>query len=470
MCLLFVSLLLTGNAFSQDVPVSGELNKKIASADLLSDLDFILARISDKQFNRTPFNFIPENDFQKEVKTIKDYLAKHDSLTRLDFLLSAGPLVASLKDDHASFKVGGSKWMQNTLKGGLTQEKFFIPMSAILYDGQAYVVASDTIPLKSQIISINDVPVMDVLGKTLKCVDYSIYSCIDRKLVTFFDFGKYAFELYTMFHFNNEITVKYIPYGQTKEEVVVMPLYRYMDKTALAKAKIIPIKMEKAPSLTFRDDIAILRIPSFQLGRNMGEALKQYLGLFDKYFKEIDAKKSKKLLIDLSNNGGGSEYPGYILLNYLTDKKLKVTYNSDDTTPAELFNQSIRKEIGDSVANQYQFSLFKGDVYLLTSELTFSAAARFGDVFKTNSLGKIIGRETRGFRTHYGEAKWYDLEKTGLGLQLSSKFLVSASGDMQPHGVTPDMEIKYKNIDDACDRFGNDYLLTEAVKYISAAN
>jgi hypothetical protein len=457
------------SVFPQTVPLSPELNKKLATADLLNDLDFILQKVNEKEYNRSPFNFFPEQDFKERVKSIKAYFAANDSLTRVDFFKKVGPLLTLLKDDHSSLELGHT-WVTATLQGKLSEERFVIPLSLLVYDGSCYAAASETIPVKSKIVTINGIPVMDIVRETLRHVNFSEYNAVNNNILASFDFPKYAVDLWALYNFTNQVEVTYIPYGKDAEQKVSIPLYSYLDRTMFKNWKTMPVKMDKNPSLEFKNEVAILRLPSFRLGTNRAEDLRKWLELFMKYFDNINSAKSKKLLIDISNNGGGSESVGYLLLNFLYDGKLKSSLYSNEFTPFEFFKQNIAPVINDPSIEKVKFNVFGGEKYLLISEMTFSSAARFADLFKTFSIGKILGRETRGFRTHYGEAKSYDLEKTGLRLTISSNFFVSASGDMKPHGVLPDYEIKINNVDDLFARFGNDYYLKEALKYLSKEN
>lgn len=462
-------ILFCNHVFAQTVPLSPELNRKLATSDLIKDLDFIVKKVNEKEYNRSPFNFFPEEDFKNQVKSSKAYFASHDSLSRVDFFKKVGPLLTLLKDDHSSLKLG-HKWMAAALGGKLSEERFVVPLSTLIYDGSCYTIASDTIPLKSKIVTINGVPFIDIVKETLRDANFSEYNAVQKGMVTIFDFPKYSVELWALYNFANQVEVTYIPYGKDSEEKVTIPLYSYFDRNMFKNWKTMPFKMDRKPSLEFKNGIAVLRLPSFVIGKNRGEDLKKWLELYIKYFDEINSAKAKKLLIDISNNGGGSEWVGYLLLNFLYDGKLKSSLYSDEFTPLEFFERNILPVMNDPLLKKTQFNIYKGEKYLLISERTFSSAARFADLFKTFSIGKILGRESRGFRTHYGEAKWYDLEKTGLGFGISSNFFVSASGDMKPHGVVPDYEIEIKNVDDLFAIFGNEYYLQEALKYLSKEN
>lgn len=460
--LLFFSL--TKQNKAQVVSLSDELNKKLPSSDLINDLDSILVKVYNKDNGQTAFNYISESNFNEEVKKVKDYFSANDSLSRNDFYKQVGPLLSSLKDDHLQFNATGD-WMKDEIK-----EKIIIPLSILVYNNNCYVALSDTIPVKSKIISINNIPMIDIVKNTLNTANFSQYYSVIRNQIVSFDLPKYAMDILALYNFSDKVLVKYIPYGEEQENIVTIPLLAKIDKNMVKNFKIMPVRMDKNRSLEFKDNIAILKLPSFLAGWNVkeiGNGLKQWNEFFIKTFYEIDSVKPDKLLIDISNNGGGSDYTWFILLNYLCNKKISISFNNPEETPLELFNNSIIPLIGDSLKGQTMFEQYKGKIYLLISEMTFSAAESFADIFKINNIGTIIGRETRAFRSHYGEMKSYTLAKTGFTYSISSKFFISPSGQKNPYGVIPDYEIKINSVDDLFGRFGNDYLLNEAIKYIS---
>ena len=81
---------------------------------------------------------------------------------------------------------------------------------------------------------------------------------------------------------------------------------------------------------------------------------------------------------------------------------------------------------------------YAGNVYLLTSGKTFSAAASFAWTFAECNIGTIIGEETGGMSVCYGD-------KICLCQTSSVAFHSSASGILMPmkiiHGAMPDIAV-----------------------------
>ena len=107
-----------------------------------------------------------------------------------------------------------------------------------------------------------------------------------------------------------------------------------------------------------------------------------------------------------------------------------------------------------------------GKIFLLIGERTFSSAVRIADLFKTYSLGTVLGRPTRAFRSHYGEVKSYVLPNTGLPISVSSKYFVSASGERGPGGIRPDVALDFGKNADALKVLTEDLLMKMALQKI----
>jgi hypothetical protein len=83
-------------------------------------------------------------------------------------------------------------------------------------------------------------------------------------------------------------------------------------------------------------------------------------------------------------------------------------------------------------------------------------------------MGTIIGRTTRAFRSHYGEVASGQLPNTGLPFTWSTKFFVSASGEMEPHGIIPDVPIALDGTEDPINVLTDELLVKKALEYIKS--
>ncbi|MCC8424395.1 S41 family peptidase [Mucilaginibacter sp. UR6-11] len=107
-------------------------------------------------------------------------------------------------------------------------------------------------------------------------------------------------------------------------------------------------------------------------------------------FKELEDKNVNSLIIDLRENGGGDDSNGALLYSYLTDRPFAYYTSLSSTTGAI-------KDHPDLVELQQPQKInYKGKVVFLTSGKSFSGAAEFSSIAKTNSRGIFVGEETGG--------------------------------------------------------------------------
>jgi C-terminal processing protease CtpA/Prc len=162
----------------------------------------------------------------------------------------------------------------------------------------------------------------------------------------------------------------------------------------------------------FLDDgkIARLVIPSLVYGPDR----KKTEEVFDQAFDQIRKRASTDLIIDIRGNSGGDSRMGDYVLRFVRPK------------------QSARPE-----------SFFTGKTYMLTDHIVFSSAVIFADAFRDCKVGTIVGYETGGTPSHYGQPRAFTLENSGIAFGVSSKHFNAPKprpGDAD-HGVLPDVAV-----------------------------
>ena len=182
---------------------------------------------------------------------------------------------------------------------------------------------------------------------------------------------------------------------------------------------------------------------------------------FDKFLKKtftkIKEKKYRYLIIDLRKNGGGDSKIAEDLLNYLTEKpyrvfggaKVKISKYTLKYAKKQPF---IKKLVVDSI---YSFASpakappknplrFTGKIFVLISSYTFSTASDFAAVIKDFEIGTLIGEETGGLPTSYGDSWPVTLPNSHLSLMVSWKYFVRPNGNTTytRNGLAPDVPVK----------------------------
>jgi C-terminal processing protease CtpA/Prc len=83
---------------------------------------------------------------------------------------------------------------------------------------------------------------------------------------------------------------------------------------------------------------------------------------------------------------------------------------------------------------------YKGRVFLLIDQGSFSAAVLFASIFKHYELATIVGRETGGRVDFFSDAIDIELPKSRLIAKIPTA-LLTLHGDIPHRGVFPDMTV-----------------------------
>ena len=96
---------------------------------------------------------------------------------------------------------------------------------------------------------------------------------------------------------------------------------------------------------------------------------------------------------------------------------------------------------------------FRGKVFLLISERTFSAGAVTAAIFKFNKMGTIIGQETSGREKLCSDPVTIELPHSRLKASIPLA-TYTLPGENPNRGVIPDIEISYsiKDLEDGSDK------------------
>ncbi len=465
-CLTLISIIaiVSGCASQTTITTSKvEANTKYSSEELKEDLSFLFNTF--ERVHPNLYCIVSKNTIDSILKEIA-VNELNRSLTAIEFWRIVAPVVALLGDGHTTFQL---PWLLR--KKYLDDGGLIIPFE-IFIDGDNLKVKTNytndtTLSFNSKIISINKIPANEIINTMVKY--QSGEKVAFRKTVVSKTFKPL---LWAIYDFRGDFNVEYIsnmdnaPYqkvfiGITSKEFDEITKRNLSKKEGFANS---------FHSLT-NEKIGIMNLKTF------GGSQKHFEEYYKNTFTQIKKDSITDLIIDIRENGGGSSGNGDLLFNYITDKPYMQIAKADYKVSDEL-RQKIKKNIKETSIILYYilhpliyihpdgrkiFSskkgsiasyelkpfkprnnslLFKGNVYLLTSEYTFSAAVDFASAFKCYRMGTIIGEETGGLTSCFIDLFHFKLPNTNMSAGVSVKKNTNACGKDDGHGVLPDHHVE----------------------------
>ncbi|KAF0127527.1 MAG: peptidase S41 family [Elusimicrobia bacterium] len=186
------------------------------------------------------------------------------------------------------------------------------------------------------------------------------------------------------------------------------------------------------------------------------DASKEALGELDALFERIKASGYKDLVIDIRGNGGGSTDAGEFIFARITDKPYRQISRMDLRISPEAVRdnpglEKYRNRMGENVRIDFPLekpqerpgNYFGGRVTVLIGPETFSSAAAFAVTFRDFRMGELIGEETGGIPSCFGEIAYMSLKNSGIEYTISKKRFYGPMNkpDDDKHGVRPDIPL-----------------------------
>ncbi len=414
-----IMLVLSALVFSQEVPSNLTDEEKI----------FGLSKVwkeADKNF--VFFDQVPSLDWDKAYQ---EYIPKILATTNTyDYYKTLQRFCNLLNDGHTRVIV---PWQLRKIKERTP------PIRTKFIDGKVYIseVLNDTlqnqgIKYGSEIVQINNVNVIEYAEKNIK--PYTFYSTEQDMEVQVYEKQLLVGDV--------EVPIK-LKFKSGKEFLV----NRKMSK-----------KKSSAPIYEFKvlkNNIGYLKINRFW-GQNVREK-------FDSIYPQI--LKTSKLIIDVSENSGGSNGHAHHILAHLVEQPFETSrWKTTMYMPAFAswnFGSMWQDNIGGKVEPKPESIRYLKPLVVLISEKTYSAGEDFVSAFLSTGRGKLIGRPTAGTT---GNPIGFELPGLG-GVQICTKVDYLTNGrEFVGYGIQPDILVKesyddFKNNKHTILEQGVDYLL-----------
>lgn len=381
---------------------------------------------SEVKFNFVNFDLVDINWDKTYQEFIPKVLATN---TTYDYYQELTKMMALLKDGHSNVYYNSPDYGRPPLRTKLIENKVLVTN---IYND---TLISKNITVGDEILEINNINTLEYGKKNI--MPYQSASTSQDLDNRTFHYGL----------FNGKMDEPILLKIKKKDKSVFT--------TTVSRKLKSNYKRESYVLKITNDNIAYLTINDFEN--------QNYRKIFDSLY--VNILKTKALIIDVRNNGGGSSNQGYYVLCHLIDKK---TTNSKSKTRQYV---PLAKANGnsDTFIEYAPYSLepiqnkekYTKPVVVLTSVKTFSAAEDFLVAYDNSKRGMKIGQKTGGST---GQPISFDLPEGG-------KMRICTKRDMYPNGkefvgvgIIPDIEIN-ETIESI--QNGRDFVLEKAIEILN---
>lgn len=446
--------------------LSNNYNRTITRQEAADDLE-VYFQIIDKQHGN-PYQYISRQAFQKLVTDKVASLPEAITFKQFDVLLSE--LNSTLRCGHTT--VG----MDATLVRQAIDLPQFFPLPIKIIEGRAYVdFEQSEIPHGAELLSINDEEIPTLLPELVNLTVTDGFSETKPLREVESKFGYYYFLKNGA---SSSFSVSYKdPIGQVRQTVIE----GIAGNTMLANNYYRPINMSHERYNRFTNLDAIDSLKTLVLTLNTFQANPDWFDkqLSSRYNEEDKEFDFENLVIDLRSNEGGDRRLLNTLYQFLTGNKLNdpsKTYTRTQDIQMKEYVSSINGRLKSDEALQgaedyiqkyfkapkedrfeapvlnwydefaggtdYNGAKFNGNIFVLISGRTFSAAADLARILGQMENVVLIGEETGG--AHVGRAANmlvnYSLPNTSSTLQVPVIYeeFVNVSEDNAGRGTFPD--------------------------------
>ncbi|MCF8008610.1 MAG: hypothetical protein K9K32_02490 [Halanaerobiales bacterium] len=432
--LLIIVLFFSINVLSEDT---------ISNKKAVQDLDFLVNRL--KEVHPNLYFELDKSKADNMVNDIKDKLYKKERWTAIEIYRLFAPFVASFKDGHTILSF-------NSELINLDQNKQrLLPLDIRIINKEVLIKKSYTvqdIEKGTKVLAVNGIEINKILSEIKKMIssenDSLAYARIEK-----------AFSIYLWAVYNFE--------GSYQLKLKDKKGKGYSLEVKGITKEIYDIQRSKKQRENWKLDFPIKNTAYLTINTFNGSLKEEFKVEIDKYFEEINKRKINNLFIDLSENGGGNTDLAKYLVDYIYDKP----YSLFNQVTMKYSNYAFKDRSNIFIKIYYQLKMnednliffksnkiqpkdnelrFKGNIYLITADYTFSTATDFAAIIKDYGIGTIIGEETGGLASSYGDMISGRLPNSNLPFGISYKYFLRPAGFDNKRGVLPDIEIKINKL------------------------
>lgn len=399
------------------------------------------------------FMFISKSEFDTTYLNLKKSI-KTD-LSIVEYYKRTATLMAKIKDGHTT--------VDRTQITNLLKDRLLFPFSIYKIKGHYYLSksgAENQNLVGLEILKINKTPIHSIVQHIQN------YIHLEGKNETGLNtkFKNFPF-YYFVYHPAETFEIEYLDSENHKKTAIIKgTTYDAFTKNTAEKTDPLTTEFET-------NDLAILKFHSFENGYNEADR-KIAENQLDTFFAKLNSLKTKDLIIDLRDNGGGSAEIANYLFSYLIDKPYYyfdytgVKYDSvkdwkkyartpENIEEIDLKETTVKNGLhcytetnGEDYwwleKQQNKPNFYKGKVSVLINGGCFSTTGHFLALMREYKIGTFYGEYSQGsnYSNAGGQAFVLPYSKTLVWIPTFQYKMRTPNFKSDPKGIAPDIEIE----------------------------
>lgn len=425
--------------------------------------DFKILRNALEEGHAGLYRYTPKEEIDEHFESVGKNLDR--PMTELEFFRMLAPLIAHIHDGHTGISLSQS--LEKTLESAPD----LFPFNLRLIDKKAYLFRNyseqEDMAMGSELLSINGHPMSRILQKMFPYIpnDAHIQTSKYRKLEGTAYFGR----LYNLIFASSDSCTFTCQDPETSDKrVFTVKAIKSADLNSIAVSRFPGILEDPSPiQLDFKNDVAILTVRTFSAGAYQRAKI-DFPVFLKNTFQELEEKKTGNLIIDLRDNGGGTDAYGKILFAHFIDKPYRfyehlrannIEYSFFEYTgiPPEQqkgFPLSFKKNEEGTYDLKFHPNLgeqkpippiFKGNAYVLLNGNSFSGTGECTSLMHFHKVATFIGEECGS--GYYGNTSGFmpqlTLPNTEIRVRIPMiRYTMAVSGYPKDRGIIPDHPVQ----------------------------